>query len=38
VVCAQLATDIAAENQQLQDKLKNFQYYPVVRVGAQYRF
>lgn len=37
-ICSQLATDLAAENSELRDKAKDFQYYPVVRVGLSYKF
>lgn len=36
--CTQLATDVAAENVKLNDKVHNFRFYPVLRVGASYRF
>ena len=35
-LCAQIATDVAAENQQLNDKLHKYRYFPVARVGARY--
>lgn len=38
LVCAQLATDVAAENRELQDEAKDFKAYPVLRVGVTYRF
>jgi hypothetical protein len=38
MACSQLATDVAAENAQLSDKVHNFKAYPVVRVGIGYRF
>lgn len=37
-LCARIASDVAAENRRLQDKLDGFRYYPVVRIGATYRF
>lgn len=37
-VCAQLATDVAAENVRLRDEVKDFKAYPVIRVGVSYRF
>ncbi|WP_317205908.1 hypothetical protein [Janthinobacterium sp.] len=37
-VCAQLATDVAAENVKLSDKVHSFKAYPVIRIGANYRF
>ena len=36
--CSQLATDLAAENAELRERAKDFQYYPVVRVGLSYKF
>lgn len=36
--CSTLASDLAAENQSLQDKLHNLRYFPVIRVGASYSF
>lgn len=38
VNCAQLASDVAAEKQTLNDKVNRFNAYPVLRVGASYRF
>ncbi len=37
-VCAQLATDVAAENVLLTDKANDFKIYPVARIGVSYRF
>ena len=37
-ICAQLASDLAAESSRLNDVSKDFRYYPVARVGATYRF
>jgi hypothetical protein len=36
--CTTLANDLASENKKLNDDLKGFQYYPVIRIGASYRF
>lgn len=36
--CAQLASDIATENGKLNDKLRGYRMYPVVRVGVSYTF
>ena len=36
--CAQLQSDTAAQQQQLQDKLKNFKYYPVANIGVTIGF
>lgn len=36
--CAQLASDVAAENVTLSNKVHSFQYYPVVRAGVFYHF
>lgn len=36
--CSTLANDLEAENRKLNDDLKNFQHYPVIRIGASYRF
>ena len=38
VNCAQLAKDIAVEQTKLNDKVSKFDAYPVIRVGASYRF
>jgi hypothetical protein len=38
VVCAQLASDLAAEKANLDDLLNNFKTYPVLRMGASYAF
>lgn len=38
VACAQLASDVAAENVKLADKVSSFKAYPVIRVGVRYRF
>ena len=38
VRCSQLQADLAAENQQLREKVKDFKAYPVVRIGAGYSF
>ncbi|MET3134736.1 hypothetical protein AAKU55_005038 [Oxalobacteraceae bacterium GrIS 1.11] len=37
-VCARLANDVATENNSLADKAHDFKIYPVLRVGANYRF
>ena len=37
-ICARLASDVAAENADLQSKLNNLRYYPVARVGVSYKF
>lgn len=37
-VCAQIASDVAAENRSLQDEAKDFKAFPVVRVGVSYKF
>lgn len=36
--CAQLASDIATENSKLNDKLRGYRMYPVLRVGMRYTF
>jgi hypothetical protein len=38
VDCTKLATDVAAEKVNLDNKLSDFKIYPVVRVGAAYGF
>jgi hypothetical protein len=37
-MCAALQSDIAAETANLRDKGDSFQVYPVLRIGAVYRF
>lgn len=37
-VCAQIATDVRAENQSLQAEMDDFKLLPVVRVGVSYKF
>ena len=37
-VCAQIATDLRAENASLQDELKDFKLLPVLRLGVSYKF
>ncbi len=37
-VCSSLASDLAAENASLKDKVNDFKYFPVLRVGVSYRF
>lgn len=36
--CAQLKTDVAAENARLNDKVNSFKAYPVLRAGVSYKF
>jgi hypothetical protein len=36
--CDALVRDLAAENNALADKANNFRAYPIVRIGASYRF
>jgi hypothetical protein len=36
--CTRLANDIAVEKNKLRDKLDSYKTYPVIRVGASYRF
>jgi hypothetical protein len=36
--CAQIATDVAAENRALADETSEFKAYPVVRIGVSYKF
>ncbi len=36
--CAQLASDLVAENGKLHDKASRYDVYPVVRVGLSYKF
>lgn len=36
--CAQLASDVQAENAKLADEVKDFKAYPVIRLGVSYRF
>ncbi|MBC7454931.1 MAG: hypothetical protein H7335_14745 [Massilia sp.] len=38
VICARLLNDVAAENLKLKEEMKNFKFYPVLRVGVSYRF
>ncbi|MES2740585.1 MAG: hypothetical protein V4754_06500 [Pseudomonadota bacterium] len=38
LLCARLATDIAAENRSLSDKVDDYKAFPVLRVGLSYRF
>lgn len=38
VVCGQIASDVAAESRQLQEDVKDFKAYPVVRIGLTYKF
>ena len=37
-ICARRATDVAAENAQLSDKVHGYNLYPVLRVGVSYQF
>jgi hypothetical protein len=37
-ICSQLASDIAVEKKNLNDKVNDYNIYPVVRVGASYHF
>jgi hypothetical protein len=37
-ICAQLASDITVEKTKLRDKVDSYKTYPVLRVGASYRF
>jgi len=36
--CAQLQSDVAADQVSLQDDLKDFKFYPAVSFGIGYRF
>ena len=36
--CDQLAQDVAVEKRKLKDEVKDYRYYPVIRLGAVYRF
>jgi hypothetical protein len=36
--CAQLVNDVAAENDKLHDKASKYKFFPVVRIGATYKF
>jgi len=38
VVCAQLQSDVASQQQTANDDLKNFRYYPVITLGLAYTF
>lgn len=37
-VCTQIASDVAAENASFKEEVKDFDVYPVIRVGVSYRF
>lgn len=37
-ICARLANDLVAENLKLKDEMKDFKFYPVLRVGVSYGF
>lgn len=38
IICTQLASDIAVEKTKLNDEVNSYKTYPVLRVGASYRF
>lgn len=38
LLCQQLASDVAVENADLAEEVKDFKLYPVIRVGISYRF
>lgn len=38
ILCSRLASDVAAENVKLGEEVKDFKFYPVIRVGLSYRF
>lgn len=38
LLCNRLTADLARENVVLQDEVKGLRYYPVLRVGASYKF
>jgi hypothetical protein len=38
LICSRLATDVSAENAQLNDKVHGYNLYPVLRVGVSYKF
>ena len=38
ILCSRLASDVAAENVKLGEEVKDFKFYPVIRVGISYRF
>lgn len=37
-ICTRLANDLVAENLKLKDEMKDFKFYPVLRVGVSYSF
>lgn len=37
-MCARLAASVAQENVKLNDEVKDFRFYPVIRVGVSYKF
>ena len=37
-ICTRLASDLAVEKTKLNDEINSFKTYPVLRVGASYRF
>jgi hypothetical protein len=37
-LCAQLATDAAAEQGELQDDADGYKYWPVLAIGVSYKF
>ncbi|MDQ2987837.1 MAG: hypothetical protein M3R60_01905 [Pseudomonadota bacterium] len=37
-ICAQLANDLVVENLKLKEDMKNFKFYPVLRVGVSHSF
>jgi len=37
-LCAQLQDDLEKERKELEDDVKNFRYFPVIRLGVGYRF
>lgn len=37
-ICARLASDLVAENIKLKDEMKDFKFYPVLRIGVSYGF
>lgn len=37
-ICTRLASDLVAENLKLKDEMKDFKFYPVLRVGVSYSF
>lgn len=37
-ICSQLSNDLRDENARLEDEIDQYRYYPVLRLGANYRF